>query len=241
MGQQLTYSAHLKKHPARPHLVSRLQRCLARVPFFASVSGGGSRRSDPSSTDSSEHGARAVATAAALTGGLGGDLPRGLGIKTSTRPPLDLSSRGNRWPPRTERELSAVCAAVRGFRPTGDLVLRLGPGWLRDVVGQPDEASADAEGLLGGGNRSPSPGNRRGPRDRLVSTATVPNQGIKSTLQFVFPVSTCSSVQFIFSARERPIANLVGVLRRACGAAPPRAWPGVRWVGTVGFGPDGRD
>jgi hypothetical protein len=141
----------------------------------------------------------------------------------STVPDLAPESSLYREPRKRKRELSAVRAAVRGFCPTGDLVLRSGPGWLRDVVGQPDEASADAEGLLGGENRSPSPGNRRGPRDRLVSTATVPNQGIKSTLQFVFPVSTCSSVQFVFSARKQPIANLAGVLRRACGAAPPRA------------------
>jgi hypothetical protein len=153
-----------------------------------------------------------------------------LGIKPYARgpsPPLYSRRRGPQTsriplsPSLPVRELSAVRAAVRGFRPTGDLVLRSGPGWLRDVVGQPDEASADAEGLLGGGNRSPSPGNRRGPRDRLVSVATVPNQGIKSTLQSVFPVSTCSSVQFVFSARKRPIANLAGMLRRACGAAPP--------------------
>jgi hypothetical protein len=141
----------------------------------------------------------------------------------TTVPDLAPESSLYREPRKRKRELSAVRAAVRGFCPTGDLVLRSGPGWLRDVVGQPDEASADAEGLLGGENRSPSPGNRRGPRDRLVSTATVPNQGIKSTLQFVFPVSTCSSVQFVFSARKQPIANLAGVLRRACGAAPPRA------------------
>jgi hypothetical protein len=108
-----------------------------------------------------------------------------------------------------------------GVGLAGDLVLRLGPGWLGDVVGQPYEALADAEGLLGGGNCSTSPGNHRGPRARLVSAATVPNQGIKSTLQFVFPVSTCSSVQFLFSVRKRPIANLAGVLRREPWAAPP--------------------
>ena len=95
-----------------------------------------------------------------------------------------------------------------GVGLAGDLVLRLGPGWLGDVVGQPYEALADAEGLLGGGNCSTSPGNHRGPRARLVSAATVPNQGIKSTLQFVFPVSMCSAVQFVIRGTGARIGGL---------------------------------
>lgn len=43
-----------------------------------------------------------------------------------------------------------------GVGLAGDLVLRLGPGWLGDVAGQPYEASVDVGGLLGGGNCSSS-------------------------------------------------------------------------------------
>ena len=38
---------------------------------------------------------------------------------------------------------------------------------------------------------------------------------------------TCSSVQFVFGVRIQPIGNLAGVLRRACGAAPPRSTGGL--------------
>ena len=82
-------------------------------------------------------------------------------LRSSPSPPLYSRRRGPQTsriplsPSLPVRELSAVRAAVRGFRPTGDLVLRSGPGWLRDVVGVVVRLVSVRTGEPGARNSSP--------------------------------------------------------------------------------------
>jgi hypothetical protein len=80
------------------------------------------------------------------------------------------------------------------------------------------------------------------PPQRVGRAVTASYRGNAPTNGFALTSSTRSSVQFRFGARERAIGSLAGVLRRACGAAPPcffcEVGRHVRTVGCVSDDPD---